>query len=48
MQATSYDDSEWTSAETGLLAREAFATLDNTDYGEYLDGSAGLSPEQPR
>ncbi|HVL15495.1 MAG TPA: hypothetical protein VM529_23195 [Gemmata sp.] len=36
VQALAYDDSPWTPAETGLLAGEAFAKLDDTDYSGYL------------
>jgi len=35
-QCEPYDDSPWTSAETGVLTGEAFSKLDDTDYGDYL------------
>jgi hypothetical protein len=37
MRALITDDSEWTPAETGLLAGEAFGKLDDTDYSGYLE-----------
>lgn len=37
--APPYDDSPWAPHETALLAGQAFARLDDTDYSEYLGGA---------
>jgi hypothetical protein len=44
-QTTMYDDCEWTPAETGLLAGEAFSKLDDTNYSDYLKDFVESNPE---
>jgi hypothetical protein len=36
VQALLFDNPEWTAKEMALLAGQAFAQLDDTDYSEYL------------
>ena len=36
VQGLLYDDLAWTPEEAALLAGQAFAQLDDTDYSEYL------------